>query len=94
MKLKPLHDNVLLEVYEEKKDVSIIIPDNVYDDEVAVLGRILDVADGITAVKKDDIVTFKKHLFDEVAFSDKEIYFLGKVENITAIFNPNKVNTE
>lgn len=85
MKIRPIQGNVLLEIYKEEKKVGIIIPDNVYDDEVFLLGKVLDVANDVDLVKKDDLVTFKKHLFDELYVAKNKVYLLGKVENVTSI---------
>ena len=85
MKIKPVQGNVLLEIYKEEKETEIIIPDNVYDDEVFLLGKVLDVANDVDLVKEGDLVTFKKHLFDELYIAKDKVYLLGKIENVTSI---------
>lgn len=86
MKIKPLKDNILLEVLKQETESAIVLVDK-FDDETAIIGKILEVGEA-TTLKVGDKVLFKKHLFDEILFKNmKEPYLLGKEEAVTAVIH-------
>jgi len=94
MKIKPLHDRVLLEaVKEERKKGGIILPDTVEKErpqEAIVVavgpGKWNEDGDGRTAmtVKKGDKVLFTKYGPSEMKVDDKE-YLIAREDDILAI---------
>ena len=84
MKIKPAREFVLLKVKEKDPNkILIVVPEGSYDDEVSLIGEIIEVGEH-SSYKKGQLVLFKKHLFDEVVLEDKKVLLLGKEENITA----------
>ncbi len=94
MKIKPLHDRVLLEaVKEEQKKGGIILPDTVTKErpqEAVVIavgpGKYNEDGDGRMAmtVKKGDRVLFTKYGPSEMKVDDKE-YLIAREDDILAI---------
>ena len=93
MKIKPLHDRVLLEaVKEERKKGGIILPDTVEKDRpqeavVVAVGPGKFDEDGnrmAMTVKKGDKVLFTKYGPSEVKVDDKE-YLIAREDDIIAI---------
>ena len=93
MKIKPLHDRVLLEaVKEERKKGGIILPDTVEKDRpqeaiVIAVGPGKFDEDGnrmAMTVKKGDKVLFTKYGPSEVKVDDKE-YLIAREDDIIAI---------
>ena len=90
MKIEPLDDNVLIDIIEPEKGktgTGIIISSDAYDDELSVTGKVLKVGPKVTDISVEDIILFKKHLFDEVVVgtvTSPKVYLLGKREHITA----------
>jgi chaperonin GroES len=96
-KIKPLHNNVLIEPLSEeergtKTKAGIIIPDTV-DKEKPDQGRIIEVGPGKRdanakiipmSVKKGQRVVFSKYTPDEIKVGDKKYYIISE-ENILAI---------
>ncbi len=84
MKVKPLHDHILVErVEEEIKKGSIIIPDTAK--EKPQQGKVIAVGDGKRDesgkrlpmdVKKGDIILFGKYSGTEIKIEDKELLIL------------------
>lgn len=94
MKIKPLHDYVLVEPIkqEEVTKGGIIIPETARE-ERAVKGKIIAVGPGKInekgekvpmSVKEGQIVLFKKYAPDEIKIDDKEYYFIRE-DDIMAI---------
>lgn len=94
MKLKPLHDYVLVEPIkqEEVTKGGIIIPETARE-ERAVKGKVIAVGPGKLnekgekipmSVKEGQIVIFKKYAPDEIKIDDKEYYFIRE-DDIMAI---------
>ena len=93
MKIKPLHDRVLLEaVKEERKKGGIILPETVEKERpqeaiVIAVGPGKFDEDGkrmAMTVKKDDKVLFTKYGPSEVKVDDKE-YLIAREDDIIAI---------
>jgi len=96
MKLKPLHDHVIVKPITENEVTKsgIVLPDTV-DKERPEKGEIIAVGDGKTlengqkapmSVKVGDKVMFKKYSPDEIKI-DSEEYLVIKEEDIMAIIN-------
>lgn len=94
MKIKPLHDYVLVEPIkqEEVTKGGIIIPETARE-ERAVKGKIIAVGPGKinekgermpVSVKEGQVVIFKKYAPDEIKIDDKEYYFIRE-DDIMAI---------
>ncbi len=94
MKIKPLHDYVLVEPIKQKEVTKggIIIPETARE-ERAVKGKIIAVGPGKInekgekvpmSVKEGQIVLFKKYAPDEIKIDDKEYYFIRE-DDIMAI---------
>ena len=93
MKIKPLHDRVLLEaVKEERKKGGIILPETV-EKERPQEGIVIAVGPGkfdedgkrmAMTVKKGDKVLFTKYGPSEVKVDDKE-YLIAREDDIIAI---------
>lgn len=90
--IKPLHDNVLLEVVEaETKTASGILLSSNTKEEPSI-ARVLSVGDGKmedgklipSQLKPKDKVIYKKYSTTEVKFDDKE-YLLIKEADILAV---------
>ena len=93
MKIKPLHDRVLLEaVKEERKKGGIILPETVEKErpqEGIVIsvgpGKFDEDGDRITmTLKKGDRVLFTKYGPSEIKVEDKE-YLIAREEDILAV---------
>lgn len=96
-KIKPLHNNVLIEPLSEeergsKTKLGIIIPETV-DKEKPDQGRIIEVGPGKRdgngniipmSVKKGQKVVFSKYDPDEIKVNDKKYYIINE-DNILAI---------
>lgn len=97
MKIKPLHDHILVERIErEAKKGSIIIPDTVK--EKPQEGKIIAVGDGRRdekgnkiplVVKKGDIILFGKYSGNEIKLDDKE-YLIIREDDILGIIEKEK----
>jgi chaperonin GroES len=98
-KIKPLHNNVLIEPLAEEERGSktksgIIIPDTV-DKEKPDQGRIIEVGPGKKdnngkiipmSVKKGQKVVFSKYGPDEIKIGEKKYYIINE-DNILAIID-------
>ncbi|MFH0987656.1 MAG: co-chaperone GroES [Patescibacteria group bacterium] len=93
MKIKPLHDYVLIEPLEEEKRSKggIVLPETV--EKEPQQGKVIAVGPGKTfssgktvkpEVKKGDTVLFRKYGPDEIKVDEKK-YLIAKVEDILAI---------
>ena len=93
MKIRPLHDRIVVERLEEKevKNGSIIIPDTAK--EKPQEGKVLAVGNGKVGdngkkipldVKAGDKILFGKYSGSEVKIDDKE-YLIMREENVLAI---------
>ncbi|MEW5907954.1 MAG: co-chaperone GroES [Patescibacteria group bacterium] len=96
-KVKPLHNNILIEPLSGKEEGSktksgIIIPDTV-DKEKPDQGKVIEVGPGkrdengkLTpiSVKKGQTVIFSKYSPDEIKVGDKKYYIISE-DNILAI---------
>jgi chaperonin GroES len=97
MKIKPLHDHILVERIErEAKKGGIIIPDTVK--EKPQEGKIIAVGDGRRdekgnkiplVVKKGDIILFGKYSGNEIKLDDKE-YLIIREDDILGIIEKEK----
>lgn len=97
MKIKPLHDHILVERIErEAKKGGIIIPDTVK--EKPQEGKIIAVGDGRRdekgnkiplVVKKGDIILFGKYSGNEIQLVDKE-YLIIREDDILGIIEKEK----
>ena len=97
MKVRPLHDNILVErVEEEVKKGSIIIPDTAK--EKPQQGKVIAAGDGKRDengkripldVKKGDIILFGKYSGTEVRIDDKELLILRE-EDILGVIEKEK----
>ncbi|MCK4755580.1 co-chaperone GroES [candidate division WOR-3 bacterium] len=97
MKIKPLHDHILVErVEEEVKKGGIIIPDTAK--EKPQQGKIIAVGDGRRdekgnkiplIVKKGDIILFGKYSGNEIQLVDKE-YLIIREDDILGIVEKEK----
>lgn len=97
MKIKPLHDHILVERIErEAKKGGIIIPDTVK--EKPQEGKIIAVGDGRRdekgnkiplVVKKGDIILFGKYSGNEIQLVDKE-YLIIREDDILGIVEKEK----
>ncbi len=86
MKIKPLHDHILVErIEEEVKKGGIIIPDTAK--EKPQQGKIIAVGDGRRdekgnkiplVVKKGDIILFGKYSGNEIKLDDKEYLIISE----------------
>ncbi|MBU1159773.1 co-chaperone GroES [Patescibacteria group bacterium] len=98
-KIKPLHNNVLIEpISEEERGIKtksgIIIPDTV-DKEKPDQGKVIEVGPGKrdssgkiipVSVKKGQKVIFSKYGPDEIKVGEKKYYIISE-ENILAIID-------
>ncbi|HIE05602.1 MAG TPA: co-chaperone GroES [bacterium (Candidatus Stahlbacteria)] len=97
MKVKPLHDRILVErIEEEQKKGGIIIPDTAKEKPqqgkiVAVgAGRIDESGKRIPMdVKKGDIILFGKYAGTEITIKDKE-YLILREEDVLGIVQKEK----
>ncbi|TET60542.1 MAG: co-chaperone GroES [Candidatus Stahlbacteria bacterium] len=97
MKIKPLHDHILVERLEEEvKKGGIIIPDTAK--EKPQQGKIIAVGDGRRdekgnkiplVVKKGDIILFGKYSGNEIQLVDKE-YLIIREDDILGIIEKEK----
>ncbi|MCK4251692.1 co-chaperone GroES [candidate division WOR-3 bacterium] len=97
MKIKPLHDHILVERIErEAKKGGIIIPDTVK--EKPQEGKIIAVGDGRRdekgnkiplVVKKGDIILFGKYSGNEIKLDDKE-YLIIREDDVLGIIEKEK----
>jgi len=97
MKIKPLHDHILVErVEEEVKKGGIIIPDTAK--EKPQQGKIIAVGDGRRdekgnkiplVVKKGDIILFGKYSGNEIQLVDKE-YLIIREDDVLGIVEKEK----
>jgi chaperonin GroES len=97
MKIKPLHDHILVErVEEEVKKGGIIIPDTAK--EKPQQGKIIAVGDGRRdekgnkiplIVKKGDIILFGKYSGNEIQLVDKE-YLIIREDDVLGIVEKEK----
>jgi chaperonin GroES len=97
MKIKPLHDHVLVErIEEEIKKGGIIIPDTAK--EKPQRGKIIAVGDGRRdekgnkiplAVKKGDLILFGKYSGSEIKLAEKE-YLIIREDDILGIIEKEK----
>lgn len=97
MKIKPLHDHILVERIEEVvKKGGIIIPDTAK--EKPQQGKIIAVGDGRRdekgnkiplIVKKGDIILFGKYSGNEIQLVDKE-YLIIREDDILGIVEKEK----
>jgi len=96
MKLKPLHDNVIIkqESQEEVTKSGIVLPGNI-EKEKPVYGTVVAVGEGRfldngeikkMSVKVGDNIVFKKYSPDEVSINGEE-YLVVKEGDIVAIIN-------
>ena len=96
MKLKPLHDNVIIkqELQKETTKSGIVLPGNI-EQEKPVYGKVVAVGEGgfldngeikKMSVKVGDNVIFKKYSPDDVSI-DGEEYLVVKEGDIVAIIN-------
>ncbi len=97
MKLKPLHDHILVErIEEEMKKGSIIIPDTAK--EKPQQGKVIAVGDGRKDekgnkipmdVKKGDMILFGKYAGNEIKLVDKE-YLIIREDDVLGIIEKDK----
>jgi chaperonin GroES len=97
MKIKPLHDHILVErIEEEVKKGGIIIPDTAK--EKPQQGKIIAVGDGRRdekgnkiplVVKKGDIILFGKYSGNEIQLVDKE-YLIIREDDVLGIVEKEK----
>ncbi|MEO0216613.1 MAG: co-chaperone GroES [candidate division WOR-3 bacterium] len=97
MKIKPLHDHILVErIEEEVKKGGIIIPDTAK--EKPQQGKVIEVGDGKKDekgnripldVKKGDIILFGKYAGTEVKIEDKE-YLIIREDDVLGIVQKEK----
>ena len=97
MKIKPLHDHILVErVEEEVKKGGIIIPDTAK--EKPQQGKVIAVGDGRRdekgntiplGVKKGDIILFGKYAGTEMKIEDKE-YLIIREDDVLGIVEKEK----
>jgi chaperonin GroES len=97
MKLKPLHDHILVErIEEEVKKGGIIIPDTAK--EKPQQAKVIAVGDGRRdekgnkipmAVKKGDIVLFGKYSGSEIKLAEKE-YLIIREDDVLGIIEKEK----
>ncbi len=97
MKIKPLHDHILVErIEEEVKKGGIIIPDTAK--EKPQQGKVIEVGDGrrdekgnriALDVKKGDIILFGKYAGTEVKIEDKE-YLIIREDDVLGIVQKEK----
>jgi chaperonin GroES len=97
MKIKPLHDHILVERIEiEFKKGGIIIPDTAK--EKPQQGKVVAVGDGrrdekgnkiLMAVKKGDTILFGKYAGTEVKIEDKE-YLIIREDDVLGIIEKEK----
>ncbi|MCK4673705.1 co-chaperone GroES [candidate division WOR-3 bacterium] len=97
MKIKPLHDHILVErIEEEVKKGGIIIPDTAK--EKPQQGKIIAVGDGRRdekgnkiplIVKKGDIILFGKYSGNEIQLVDKE-YLIIREDDVLGIVEKEK----
>jgi chaperonin GroES len=97
MKIKPLHDHILVErVEEEMKKGGIIIPDTAK--EKPQQGKVVAVGDGRRdekgnkiplEVKKGDTILFGKYAGNEIKLVDKE-YLIIREDDVLGIVEKEK----
>ncbi len=97
MRIKPLHDHILVErIEEEVKKGGIIIPDTAK--EKPQQGKVIEVGDGkkdekgnriAMDVKKGDIILFGKYAGTEVKIEDKE-YLIIREDDVLGIVEKEK----
>jgi chaperonin GroES len=97
MKIKPLHDHILVErIEEETKKGGIIIPDTAK--EKPQQGKVVEVGDGrrdekgnriAMDVKKGDIILFGKYSGNEIKLDDNE-YLIMREEDVLGIVHKEK----
>ncbi len=97
MKIKPLHDNILVERIErEMKKGGIIIPDTAK--EKPQQGKVIATGDGRRdekgnriplEVKKDDIILFGKYSGNEIKLEEKE-YLIMREDDVLGIIEQTK----
>ena len=97
MKIKPLHDHILVErVEEEMKKGGIIIPDTAK--EKPQQGKVVAVGDGRRdekgnkiplEVKKGDTILFGKYAGNEIKLVDKE-YLIIREDDVLGIIEKEK----
>jgi chaperonin GroES len=98
MKIKPLHDNILVErIEQEVKKGGIIIPDTAKEKPqqgkviATGAGRRDDKGNRIKLeVKKGDIILFGKYSGNEIKLADKE-YLIMREDDILGIVEQEKV---
>jgi chaperonin GroES len=97
MKIKPLHDNILVErIEQEVKKGGIIIPDTAK--EKPQQGKVIAAGDGRRddkgnriklEVKKGDIILFGKYSGNEIKLADKE-YLIMREDDVLGIIEQEK----
>ncbi len=97
MKIKPLHDHILVErVEEEMKKGGIIIPDTAK--EKPQQGKVIAVGDGRRddkgnkipmEVKKGDMILFGKYAGNEIKLVEKE-YLIIREDDVLGIIEKEK----
>jgi chaperonin GroES len=94
MKIKPLHDHILVErIEEETKKGSIIIPDTAK--EKPQQGKVIAAGEGRRdekgnripmEVKKGDVILFGKYSGNEIKIDDKE-YLIIREDDVLGIID-------
>lgn len=95
MKLKPLHDNVVVEpiTEEETTKAGIVLPDTV-DKEKPEKGKVVEVGPGKLldsgqrsemGVQEGDIVVFKKFSPEEVKVDDQEYLVISESDILATL---------
>lgn len=97
MKIKPLHDNILVErIEQEMKKGGIIIPDTAK--EKPQQGKVIATGDGRRdekgnriplEVKKGDIILFGKYSGNEIKLEENE-YLIMREDDVLGIIEPAK----
>ncbi|WP_027122009.1 co-chaperone GroES [[Mycoplasma] imitans] len=96
MNIKPLHDNVLVEVLTEEKTskLGIVISTHNPDKATSTKGKVVALGDGINYAKQqkvdfkinlNDLVYFKEYSGTEIVVNDKTYKILGYEEIIGVI---------
>ena len=102
MKIRPLHDRILVERLEEKevKRGGIIIPDTAkekpQEGEVIAVGNGKKTKDGSTIpldVKAGDRILFGKYSGTDIRIDDEE-YLILREEEVLAVLEPAKVGAK
>lgn len=84
--IKPLTNYIVLEPYQEQKKKSAILLPEDSNEKKTEKGKVIAVGENKGAVKKGDVVLFKKYSEQKVSHDGKD-YLIVKAEDVLAVIN-------